>query len=140
MLCQASREQYCVNKAVTSKPSISEECDRLLGGDGLSCSYHSNFNRLLGSSLADKLKVSLVIRPLTHSCRCERCCFSRTAGLCSTASMQVHDIEDLAAAGTANHACPYFAARSLAGTPWLLVFSHLVAHALRDVRSCSRLL
>ena len=59
VLRQASREQYCVNKAVTSKPSISEECDRLLGGDGLSCSYHSNFNRLLGSSLADKLKVSL---------------------------------------------------------------------------------
>ena len=57
LVCQASREQYCVNKAVTSKPSISEECDRLLGGDGLSCSYHSNFNRLLGSSLADKLKV-----------------------------------------------------------------------------------
>ena len=57
LVCQASREQYCINKAVTSKPSISEECDRLLGGDGLSCSYHSNFNRLLGSSLADKLKV-----------------------------------------------------------------------------------
>ena len=33
-----------------------------------------------------------------------------------TSCMQVHDIEDLAAAGTTNHACPYFAARSIAGT------------------------
>ena len=34
----------------------------------------------------------------------------------NTSCMQVHDIEDLAAAGTTNHACPYFAARSMAGT------------------------
>ena len=54
---QASREHYCVNKAVTSKPSISEECDKLMRSDGMSCSYHSNFTRLLGPSLADKLKV-----------------------------------------------------------------------------------
>ena len=55
--------------------------------------------------------------------------------MCSSASMQVHDIEDLAAAGTANHACPYFAARSLAGVHTLVASQLPVNLGCTDIRS-----
>ena len=56
---QASREQYCVNKAVTSKSNKEEECDKLLSSDGPSCAYYTNVNKLYGSQAASSLKVSI---------------------------------------------------------------------------------
>ena len=63
---QASREQYCINPGVAGKGRVTEECNRLLAVDGPSCSWHANFQRLLGASVMDKLKV----------------CASRTQSLC----------------------------------------------------------
>ena len=56
---QASREHYCINKAVTTKANKEEECDKLLSGEGASCQYYTNVNRLYGISSNPQLKVRL---------------------------------------------------------------------------------
>ncbi|KAK9811933.1 hypothetical protein WJX73_000684 [Symbiochloris irregularis] len=57
MAILASREHYCINKAVTIKPNKEEECDKLLSGEGASCQYYSNVSRLYGISSNPTLKV-----------------------------------------------------------------------------------
>lgn len=62
---QASREHYCVNKAVVSKPNKEEECDKLLSNDGPSCKYYTNVSKLYGVQATSTLKVPIPCR----SCR-----------------------------------------------------------------------
>ena len=39
---QASREHYCVNKAVMKKPNKDEECNNLIGDGGAGCANFKN--------------------------------------------------------------------------------------------------
>jgi len=42
MLLQASREHYCVNKAVMKKANKDEECNNLIGDGGAGCANFKN--------------------------------------------------------------------------------------------------
>lgn len=42
LLLKASREHYCINKAVQKKANKDEECDKLISGDGSGCAFFKN--------------------------------------------------------------------------------------------------
>ena len=64
---QASREHYCVNKAVNTKANKEEECEKLLRGDGPSCQFYSNVNKLHGVHAMQSLKARMSLLQILAS-------------------------------------------------------------------------